>query len=56
MFANKFSAFFVAFSHPIFIREKQNEVAGHMKHAAKVVTCTMGKLMWLQEDSGNQSE
>ena len=36
---------FKAFWHPIFKREKQNEVAGHMKHAAMAVTCTSVKLI-----------
>ena len=52
---NKFAAFVVAFWHPIFKREKQNEVTGHMKHAAMAVTCRLGRLMKLQEDSDNQN-
>ena len=38
-FTNKFAAFFVLFCHPIFKREKRNEVTGLMKHGA------LGKLM-----------
>ena len=44
LFRNKFATFFVSFWHPIFKQEKQNEVTRHMKHAAMVVTCTLGKL------------
>ena len=28
----------------------------HMKHAAMAVTCTLGKLVSLQEDSDNENE
>ena len=55
-FSNKFAAFFVAFWHPIFKREKRNEVTMHMKHAAMAVAFTLGKLVSLQEDSDKQNE
>ena len=34
LFINKFATFFLAFWHRISKWEKQNEVTGHMKHAA----------------------
>ena len=37
--------FFAASWHPIFKREKWNEVTRHMKHAAMTVTGTLEKLM-----------
>ena len=45
LFTNKFAAFFMAFWHPIFKREKPNEVTGHMKYATIAVTCTLEKLI-----------
>ena len=42
LFTNKFAAFFVASCHSIFKWGKRNEVTGHMKHAAMVITCTLG--------------
>ena len=45
LFRNKFATFFMAFWHPIFKREKRNELTGHTKHAAMAVTCTLEKLM-----------
>ena len=41
LLTNKFGAFFEAFWHLIYKREKRNEVTGHMKHAAMAVTCTV---------------
>ena len=41
MFTNKFPGFFVTLWHPIFKRDKRNEVTEHMKHAAISVTCTL---------------
>ena len=46
LFTNKFAALFVALWHPIFKREKRNEVTGHMKHAAMTVTCTLHGGSW----------
>ena len=46
LFKNRFAAIFVAFWHPIFQREKQNEVTGHMKHAAIAVICTLHWGSW----------
>ena len=45
LFTNKFAAFYVALWYAIFKREKQNEVTGHMKHAAMAVTFTLGKFL-----------
>ena len=45
LLTNTFAAFFMASWHPIFKREKQTQVAGHMKDAAMAITCTLGKLM-----------
>ena len=38
LFTNKFAAFFVGFWHPIFKREKRNEMIGRRKHAAMAVS------------------
>ena len=51
LFINTFAAFFAVFWHPIFKREKRNEVTWYMKHAAMVITGALGTLMYLQEDS-----
>ena len=44
LFTNKFSACFVAFWHPIFKREKRNEVTGHMHEA-----CSNGRHLYIGE-------
>ena len=41
LFTNKFAALYAAFWHTIFKLKKWNEVAGYMKHAAMVITCTL---------------
>ena len=45
LLTNKFSAFFVAFWHPIFKQKKRSKVTRHMKHATMAITCRLGKLM-----------